>query len=189
MTDYLYRVFDDHGGLLYIGVSDAPMRRFGQHHRTAPWADQVAQILVEPFETRSEAEEAERIAIADERPAYNVVHNPQSDPAPAPAQTYAVVHRVESGDPWLDQVLTIIRMMVAFDGGSIGSLARFSAWWSLIANSIQAQLRDGNPKRAIPPVTEDERRAIHAYDRALNDSRGGGANPPEPLYPNLQWWP
>lgn len=73
----VYRHFDANGALLYIGASFDPLRRFMGHLTTARWATRVASITVEWFESRAEAEAAERAAIEGERPPYNTFHNPK----------------------------------------------------------------------------------------------------------------
>lgn len=68
----LYRFFDDRDRLLYVGISSNPGRRFSQHGLAKPWWDQVARSTMEHFPTRSLAEMAERQAIWDENPLYNI---------------------------------------------------------------------------------------------------------------------
>lgn len=67
----VYRHFDASGRLLYIGCSMDPARRFGVHRCVAPWARQVANITLEWFDSREEAEAAEAAAIARENPPHN----------------------------------------------------------------------------------------------------------------------
>ncbi|MFL4491491.1 GIY-YIG nuclease family protein [Streptomyces sp. VTCC 41912] len=81
----LYRVFDAAGKLLYIGISQNPDVRFGQHSQTKPWWPEVVDRKVEWHESRAEAAEAERAAIESEQPHWNLNHavrpigNPESD--------------------------------------------------------------------------------------------------------------
>lgn len=70
----LYRLSNDAGELLYIGISETVMQRFAQHH-DKPWWSEVAAIRIEHFPSRHLAAEAERCAIMAERPRYNVVYN------------------------------------------------------------------------------------------------------------------
>lgn len=69
----LYRFYDDAGGLLYVGITCSPSRRFGQHRREKSWWSDVAQIHLEQFETRADLMEAERAAIETEKPLLNRV--------------------------------------------------------------------------------------------------------------------
>lgn len=70
----LYRFFDAHGRLLYVGrTGQPPHRRFGQHAAEKWWYGQVATRTIAYFPTRSALAEAEREAIRRERPKYNRV--------------------------------------------------------------------------------------------------------------------
>lgn len=71
----LYRFFDASGALLYVGIAGRFSARLRAHRREAPWYAAATSITLERFETRAEAEAAERAAIVSERPAHNVQHN------------------------------------------------------------------------------------------------------------------
>lgn len=71
----LYRFFDDHGDLLYIGISLSAAARASEHRSDKGWWQQVAWMDVEHLPEgihRLEAEARERTAIRQERPRYNV---------------------------------------------------------------------------------------------------------------------
>lgn len=71
---YLYRMRDAAGRLLYVGVTWNPKTRFAQHRRESRlWFAAVATIELTEYATRGAALAAERRAINDERPAMNVV--------------------------------------------------------------------------------------------------------------------
>lgn len=70
----LYRLLDEGGHLLYVGIAGNPGRRADQHAHTKSWWPNVALIALEHFPTREEAESAEQRAIAVERPKYNVTY-------------------------------------------------------------------------------------------------------------------
>ncbi len=70
----LYRHFDAEGRLLYVGVSKNAAARFSQH-ADKPWFDEIANMTVERFPTRAEAEAAERAAIRAESPIHNIIHS------------------------------------------------------------------------------------------------------------------
>lgn len=72
---WLYRMFDQEGVLLYIGISKDAFARFSQHAKDKPWIGQVARWERESFATRNAALAAEKSAIKSEFPLYNVVHN------------------------------------------------------------------------------------------------------------------
>jgi len=44
------------------------------------WRASIYQIVIEPFETREQALEAERLAIKTEFPKFNTMHNGQRHP-------------------------------------------------------------------------------------------------------------
>lgn len=71
----LYRLFDNSGALLYIGVSVSPEQRWMHHAEHKTWWPEVAQINFEWHPTRNEALRREADAIRHERPRYNVQHN------------------------------------------------------------------------------------------------------------------
>lgn len=67
----LYRAFigDE---LAYVGVTCNLLGRFSKHNHQKPWWRRVTWIQTEWYETRAEAFEAEKDAIARENPRYNV---------------------------------------------------------------------------------------------------------------------
>lgn len=71
----LYRHYDVHGRLLYVGIALSIADRTSQHMQGSAWADRIATIHVERFPFRWLAMEAEKTAIITERPEFNVVHN------------------------------------------------------------------------------------------------------------------
>lgn len=90
----LYRYYDARGVLLYIGVTWHPKSRHKQHCRNSPWIIQAVRFSVMWFRSKVErpraehfARSAERQAIQQERPLYNLrgivkrrngVHNRQT---------------------------------------------------------------------------------------------------------------
>lgn len=75
MKQNLYRFYDNEGRLLYVGITNEWFRRFHNHERKATWFSEVASATFEFFETREEVELAEKIAIQNENPIWNKVHN------------------------------------------------------------------------------------------------------------------
>lgn len=71
----LYRAFDGDGRLLYVGIAAKWTNRWSEHARQSPFFFDVARLELSTHETRAAALEAERSAIIDESPLYNVVHN------------------------------------------------------------------------------------------------------------------
>ncbi|MFF9168278.1 MULTISPECIES: hypothetical protein [unclassified Streptomyces] len=70
----LYRFFDDSDSLLYVGIAYDPDRRAKLHARSAAdtWWPLIKERTDEWFDTRKEAEAAEKAAIASERPRFNM---------------------------------------------------------------------------------------------------------------------
>ena len=71
----LYRFFDATGALLYVGITLNPGARWTTHSKEKPWWAEVASVTVEQFPDRESVLAAERAAIINEGPTYNVVHN------------------------------------------------------------------------------------------------------------------
>ncbi|MES2030860.1 MAG: hypothetical protein V4477_16895 [Pseudomonadota bacterium] len=69
----LYRHFSATGELLYVGIAWSALERLMTGHRTSSrWFDQIARIEIERFPSREAALSAEKAAIRDELPAFNV---------------------------------------------------------------------------------------------------------------------
>lgn len=68
----VYRHFDDQGRLLYVGTSIDLPNRTGGHRRSKHWFHEVHKTTEQWFDDHQEALAAERAAIRDEAPAYNV---------------------------------------------------------------------------------------------------------------------
>ncbi len=81
----LYRLRDDLGRLLYVGISSNPLRRWPEHAAAKSWWPDVTDLSMQWFKTRTAALEAEAAAIRRERPLHNVAHNlprlSEADPA------------------------------------------------------------------------------------------------------------
>lgn len=70
----LYRMLDEGGHLLYVGIAGNPGRRAEDHGKDKAWWPNVALMVLEHYPSRPQAEAAERLAIATERPLYNVTY-------------------------------------------------------------------------------------------------------------------
>ena len=71
----LYRLYDGTGDLIYIGRTCSIGARFDQHAKKQPWWHEVVDCRIELFPDYETLVKAERIAIKQEAPRYNVVHN------------------------------------------------------------------------------------------------------------------
>lgn len=74
----LYRLYDVDDRLLYVGISSDPPSRMQQHAADKPWWPEVADQRIEWLDSRTEALDAERLAIAGEHPRFNHVHKQSS---------------------------------------------------------------------------------------------------------------
>jgi len=72
-TFCVYRHFDAHGALLYIGETDDWQGRTKDHRHTAPWFGEVVTIKIEHFATRRAKAEAEKRAVRQEEPLWNIL--------------------------------------------------------------------------------------------------------------------
>lgn len=68
----LYRFYDAHEHLLYIGISNDPRRRWKQHAKSKPWYPQVRHQALTWYASEAAARKAETIAIRQESPQYNI---------------------------------------------------------------------------------------------------------------------
>ena len=86
-TTALYRHFDAHDVLLYVGISLSPIYRLSSHRAGSSWADKIARVSIQWLPTRAEALQAEAYAIATESPLHNIVGRARPGkiaPPPAP---------------------------------------------------------------------------------------------------------
>jgi predicted GIY-YIG superfamily endonuclease len=68
----VYRLFDQAGRLLYVGITSRdPGRRLYEHERQQPWWPRVHRAALERFPARPEALRAEQLAIKTEGPEFN----------------------------------------------------------------------------------------------------------------------
>lgn len=70
----LYRFWDGEV-LLYVGISVEAYKRASRHRRLSSWWPKATSVTFEPQPNREAALAAEKFAIQNERPIYNVVHN------------------------------------------------------------------------------------------------------------------
>jgi predicted GIY-YIG superfamily endonuclease len=71
----VYRLYACDGTLLYVGITNDPMRRWKQHADTKDWWPEVDHLVLVPFETADTARYMERWIIRSERPIYNRQHS------------------------------------------------------------------------------------------------------------------
>lgn len=68
----VYRFYGDAGELLYVGISLAAVQRMSAHKSNQPWWPDVARVDFVHYPDREAARAAEKVAIQDERPRYNI---------------------------------------------------------------------------------------------------------------------
>lgn len=68
----LYRMFDEAGALLYVGVSMNVAQRFAAHRAVKDWWGDIRQITLEHHAARNDVLQAETLAIRTELPRYNL---------------------------------------------------------------------------------------------------------------------
>jgi len=79
----VYRLYDANDVLLYVGISKSFGRRWRSHRAEKPWWPEVHHQTIDWLETREEADEAETVAVLNEKPRYNIAKVP-SLPPPRP---------------------------------------------------------------------------------------------------------
>lgn len=139
----LYRHYDAGGSLLYVGISLSAMQRLAQHKDRSHWFDKIASVAIEQFPCRADAISAERRAIVDERPAFNIVHKPSNDNLPdaaalavpvAPSSGFVgLFGHTHDDDGGINWQFEIVR-----EGGSGLYLAQLFSWV------------DGRPTNIVP---------------------------------------
>lgn len=68
----VYRAYDEHDLLLYVGCSRVPEKRIQQHRYTSKWFPRMARLVEEWHPTFHIARAVERAAIDTEQPEFNV---------------------------------------------------------------------------------------------------------------------
>jgi hypothetical protein len=103
----IYRIFNDAGDLLYLGIASNALQRAGAHGATS-WFRSASRIELQWFPHRNAAETAERAAIAAEKPRHNKQHNgcklpalvpEKPPPTPAPRKPHNVSEFIRGLSP------------------------------------------------------------------------------------------
>jgi predicted DNA-binding transcriptional regulator AlpA/predicted GIY-YIG superfamily endonuclease len=84
----LYRAFAADGSLLYVGISTDCLLRLRAHNKHSPWGRAFTRLEVGRFPDRQSALAAERTAIQNERPKYNIQHKAYQDVAGRPHESF-----------------------------------------------------------------------------------------------------
>jgi predicted GIY-YIG superfamily endonuclease len=73
MAHFLYRCYDETGQLVYVGSTGDLFRRLTAHRHNSWWSYQVAKVVAKVYADPFTARAAERQAIREEQPRWNVV--------------------------------------------------------------------------------------------------------------------
>lgn len=136
----LYRFFAANDSLLYVGITFDPPIRFAAHVACKPAWPQVARITIDWHDTRVAAERAERAAIQDERPTWNIA-------VPGINGRWTGVGR----RPWVetpDQIRLLEAAAEHFRQAEQG--------WTVLAEAVAA----GVPKDRIPEYVPHSRATV-----------------------------
>lgn len=98
----LYRHFDEHGALLYVGISLSSAARLAQHKDHSQWFKEIKRVEIERYADRQMALLAEQEAIKKEQPKYNIRHKkvePIKMRPLAEESAQEILHRVVNFDP------------------------------------------------------------------------------------------
>lgn len=75
VTTSVYRYYDKHGRLIYVGITSRGAQRNREHNESKDWWRWVARQEVSHYDCREEAEEMERTLIQAYHPPFNTQHN------------------------------------------------------------------------------------------------------------------
>ncbi|MFD1309753.1 GIY-YIG nuclease family protein [Streptomyces kaempferi] len=149
----LYRLYDEAGQLLYVGITTYPPKRFVEHERDKPWWSQVVRRDVEWVESRVKAETAERCAIAAEQPRYNRIHNIgrpiAAGPSPEAAEVFARFKGHYEARRGLEPEMLESADRALKAGATVGQLA---AWTGLTPEVFRRRARALGVERKRPPT-------------------------------------
>jgi hypothetical protein len=73
----VYRLSDESGRLLYVGMGRNPLNRWSAHADLHEWWPQVATFEVAWYDSRGEAAAEERRALREDDPAHNLHGTPK----------------------------------------------------------------------------------------------------------------
>lgn len=160
----LYRLYDESGDLLYVGISVRPFQRVKEHRGDKEWWTQVASQTFTHYHTRDEAADAELEAIRTEHPRYNKAGRAdwRKEKAALAAEREAW-WRLELLVPRANQLV-----MLAQDIGIADRSRNFCAnayWYGYRIN--------GEPQLSLRAVCNAivGRHAIYSYDHLKPDDR------------------
>jgi predicted GIY-YIG superfamily endonuclease len=106
----LYRYFDSAGVLLYVGITSDQFQRIKQHSRHAKWFYDAVRCEIEHYESREAALEAERTAIINEEPLFNLIHSKNMEPwQDHLASLFDVTSDIATRDEWHESLVNNLK--------------------------------------------------------------------------------
>ena len=164
MEHSVYKHWDKHGVLLYVGCCKNLKQRTTNHHG-AHWFKDIANITHEIFPDKAAALAEEKRLIWDELPKYNRQHHPDNDiltrPLPEPPESMA---KTSSGGYTIAYVRHLISKKCHDEAGSVRAFAKKKgASNSEISSVIRGAkkptkriLKLAGLKKAIVKITPDK---------------------------------
>ena len=150
----VYRYYDRHGILIYVGMTSRGAQRQGEHVASKDWWQFVARQEVDHFPTAAAARAHERQTIASRLPPFNTQHNPmhrQQRAAYLAAQSARALHApVLTGPKWVDADVRV-------KGGAV----------SVTVRDAPQQMRYARPGR--PTVVSGRGSRLVSVERAESD--------------------
>lgn len=173
MQTQLYRHFDAAGRLLYVGISLNSVMRLSQHKLHSQWFAQIAHVEVETFPNRAAALQAERRAIAVEKPQHNIagrtwgagepeltVDTPRLARAALIARVVRLVYTRDEAARELHLSSQAIRVLI--ETGQLGTITQgkrtFITGWQVL-EYLEARMEEA--ARARDRTRENRLRCIH----------------------------
>ena len=172
----LYRFYDAHGMLLYVGITNSPGRRWQQHMEQKSWYPQVRHQAVTWYGGEREARRVETRAIHAERPKFNIVG------AVRPAGWRFDLH----DQPLWGYAAVLLCVPGAYFGmarlfPAVKPLAMLSAWVVLAAVLVIALIRASQRirrfgrhlQRPAPAGTRAKARILQLVGEGVSPSKAG----------------
>jgi len=132
---FLYRYFDRFNTLLYIGISNNSLTRFKQHIKSSIWIEFASYSHIETYKTREEALKAEKEAILNENPLFNVNHRIEDRKSLSKEDLQRIESNIQAGiDFYMSQYYKDSSLMVFTTLGiKVKQLTKLSAFKILYA--------------------------------------------------------
>lgn len=108
----VYRFFNRDGRLLYVGITYDPADRWQGHAAKAQWWKDAVDNTIDWYDTRTEAERAEKTAIRYEKPIHNVAGNVVPYQRPPRRRRMKLPRRI----PITDEIWALYQELCAEEG-------------------------------------------------------------------------